>query len=49
MVAIIGQDYKGFLGDKIDWNGLLVSNIGIPLFLVKWFGYKFVKKQESFY
>lgn len=46
MVAILGQDYKAFTGEKIDWNGLLVSYIGIPFFLLIWFGYKIVKKTK---
>ncbi|MFC9601316.1 amino acid permease [Peribacillus butanolivorans] len=46
MVAILGQNYKAFTGDMIDWNGLLVSYIGIPIFLLLWFGYKIVKKSR---
>ncbi|CAH0191193.1 Lysine-specific permease [Peribacillus sp. Bi96] len=46
MVAIVGQDYKAFIGDKIDWNSLLVSYIGIPIFLLLWFGYKIIKKTK---
>lgn len=40
MIVIIGQNYGAVLGDKIDWNGLIVSYIGIPFFLALWFGYK---------
>ncbi|MDQ6598646.1 amino acid permease [Bacillus salipaludis] len=46
MVAILGQDYKAFLGDKIDWNGLLVTYLGIPIFLTAWLSYKFIKKTK---
>ena len=33
-------------GESIDWNGVLVSYIGLPLFLVLWLGYKFTKKTK---
>lgn len=46
IIAVVGQDYKAFLGDNIDWYGLLVSYVGIPIFLVIWFGYKFIKKTK---
>ncbi|MFS0782572.1 amino acid permease [Bacillus sp. 1P06AnD] len=46
MVAIIGQDYKAFTGGHIDWDSLLVSYIGLPIFLLLWFGYKWVKKTK---
>lgn len=44
MIVILGQNYSAFTGDAIDWNGVLVSYIGLPLFLLLWFGYKAVKK-----
>ncbi len=34
------------MGESIDWNGVLVSYIGLPLFLVLWLGYKFTKKTK---
>ena len=46
MVIIVGQNYTAFAGDTIDWNGILVSYIGLPLFLLLWLGYKFVKKTK---
>lgn len=46
MVVILGQNYGAFIGDKIDWNGVLVSYIGLPLFLILWLGYKFVYKTK---
>ncbi|MBS4174626.1 amino acid permease [Bacillus sp. FJAT-49736] len=45
-VVIIGQDYPAFLGGNIDWNGILVSYIGLPLFIIVWLGYKFAKKTK---
>lgn len=40
----LGQNYQAFLEDKIDWVGAVATYIGLPLFLVIWFGYKAVKK-----
>jgi lysine-specific permease len=44
IIIIFGQNYNAFLGDTIDWNGVLVSYIGLPLFLILWLGYKFAYK-----
>jgi lysine-specific permease len=46
ILIILGQNYNAFLGDKIDWNGIIVSYIGLPLFLLLWLGYKFIKKTK---
>ncbi|MFC7391929.1 amino acid permease [Scopulibacillus cellulosilyticus] len=46
MIVVIGQNYSAFLGGHIDWNGLFVSYIGIPIFLIVWLGYKFIKKTK---
>ncbi|MFV0517138.1 MAG: amino acid permease [Aminipila sp.] len=46
LVVICGQNYAAFTADKIDWMGILVSYIGIPLFLLLYFGYKFAKKTK---
>jgi lysine-specific permease len=35
--------YEAFLSDTIDWGGVMATYIGIPLFLIIWFGYKLVK------
>lgn len=45
-IVVIGQNYSAFMGDHIDWNGVLVSYIGLPLFLILWLGYKFTKKTK---
>lgn len=45
-VVIIGQNYTAFTGEAVDWNGALVSYIGLPLFLVVWLVYKFNKKTK---
>ncbi|SDW27443.1 lysine:proton symporter, AAT family [Marininema mesophilum] len=46
LFVIAGQNYTAFTGDNIDWYGMLVSYIGIPLFLILWLGYKWVKKTK---
>ncbi len=43
MIVVVGQNYTAFTGETIDWYGILVSYIGIPLFLALWIGFK-VKK-----
>ncbi|MEC5318535.1 amino acid permease [Brenneria populi subsp. brevivirga] len=40
LVITLGQNYQAFLEDKIDWYGVTATYIGIPLFLLIWFGYK---------
>jgi lysine-specific permease len=45
-IVILGQDYSAFTSGSIDWNGILVSYIGLPLFLILWLGYKVVKKTK---
>jgi lysine-specific permease len=44
--VVLGQNYSAFMGGKIDWNGILISYIGLPLFIVIWLGYKFIKKTK---
>jgi lysine-specific permease len=46
LTAILGQNYTAFFGPKIDWYGVVVSYIGLPLFLLAFFGYKIVKKTK---
>ncbi|MFM1655161.1 amino acid permease [Brevibacillus sp. B_LB10_24] len=46
LIVILGQNYQAFLGGNIDWNGVLVSYIGLPMFLIVWLVYKFVKKTK---
>ncbi|WP_251554963.1 amino acid permease [Neobacillus muris] len=45
-IVVLGQNYSAFMGGQIDWNGVLVSYIGIPFFLILWLGYKFTKKTK---
>lgn len=42
-VVILGQNMAAFTSGRIDWYGIVVSYISIPLFLAVWLGYKWVK------
>ncbi|WP_284702832.1 amino acid permease [Peribacillus simplex] len=46
MLVIAGQNYGAFLSGSIDWYGVAVSYIGLPIFLVVWLGYKFYHKTK---
>ncbi|SOC23313.1 lysine:proton symporter (AAT family) [Ureibacillus xyleni] len=46
MIVIIGQNYTAILGDSVDWYGIAVSYIGIPLFIALWVGYKIKHKTK---
>lgn len=46
IVVIIGQNYQAFTGDQIDWSGAIVAYLSVPLFLVLWLGYKWIKKTK---
>ncbi|HDT0310444.1 TPA: amino acid permease [Escherichia coli] len=43
LIITLGQNYEAFLKDTIDWGGVAATYIGIPLFLIIWFGYKLIK------
>ncbi len=47
IVVILGQGMYAFSGGSIDWLGILVAYIGIPLFIALFLGYKFVKKTKA--
>lgn len=40
IIVILGQGITYFEADKIDWNGVISSYIGLPLFFGLWYGYK---------
>ncbi|MGP6488043.1 amino acid permease [Duffyella gerundensis] len=44
LLITLGQNYQAFLADRIDWYGVTATYIGIPVFLIIWFGYKLVCK-----
>lgn len=39
-IVTLGQGLGCFQSDKIDWNGVISSYIGLPIFLILWLGYK---------
>ena len=43
LIITLGQNYEAFLADTIDWGAVTATYIGIPLFLIIWFGYKLTK------
>jgi lysine-specific permease len=45
-VVILGQGISYFEADKIDWNGVIASYIGLPIFFGLWFGYKMKHKTK---
>lgn len=46
LFIIGGQNFQAFTGDTVDWNGALVSYIGLPLFLIVWLIYKVKHKTK---
>ncbi|MBA2870369.1 lysine-specific permease [Anoxybacillus calidus] len=46
VIVILGQNYSAFIGEQIDWYGVLVSYIGLPIFIAVWLGYKITKKTK---
>ncbi|MNC67431.1 Lysine-specific permease [compost metagenome] len=46
LIAVFGQNLGAFTGESIDWYGILVSYISLPLFLLIWFGYRWFRKSR---
>ncbi len=46
LIIIGGQNYQAFLSDPTDWAGIIVSYLGLPIFLSLWLGYKFFRKTK---
>jgi len=46
LIVILAQDYQAFLSGHINWMDVTAAYLGIPLFLILWFGYKFIKKTK---
>jgi lysine-specific permease len=46
LVIIFGQNISLLMADHIDWSGLLVSYIGLPVFICIWLAYKTIKKTK---
>ncbi|MNG22695.1 Lysine-specific permease [compost metagenome] len=45
-IVILGQSYSAISENGIDWYGILVSYVSIPLFLIVWLGYKWTKRTK---
>ncbi len=46
LTITLGQNYQAFLNDTIDWYGVAATYIGLPLFIIIWFGYKLTRKTK---
>ena len=46
LTVIVGQGFTCIKPEGIDWQGLIISYIGIPIFLILFIGYKFTKKTK---
>ena len=46
IIVIIGQGSEVVSGGAINWYGMLVSYISVPVFIIIWLGYKFIKKTK---
>lgn len=46
LLIISGQNYSALRADPIDWYGLIIAYIGLPLFLIMWLGHKWLKKTK---
>ncbi|CAH0302245.1 Lysine-specific permease [Peribacillus sp. Bi96] len=44
--VLMAQNYQAFIGDHINWAGVIAAYLGIPFFLAMWLGYKFIKKTK---
>ncbi|MFD4820769.1 amino acid permease [Peribacillus butanolivorans] len=46
LAILLGQNFEGFISGHTDWKNVLATYIGLPLFLLLWLGYKFIKKTK---
>ena len=46
LLVTLGQDYSAFSSHQIDWNGVIATYMGIPLFFLLWLGYKLKNKSR---
>ncbi len=43
LVIAAGQNYAAFMGESWDWTGILATYIGLIVFVILWWGYRFIK------
>lgn len=46
IIVILAQNFQAFLADTVDWGSIVAAYLGIPLFLILMFGYKFSRKSK---
>jgi lysine-specific permease len=46
IIIIVGQNYEALMANPINWYGLLISYICVPLFLLIWLGHKLINKTK---
>ncbi|KZZ84805.1 amino acid permease [Bacillus sp. SJS] len=46
LFIILGQNYQAFTSGPIDWHGILVTYIGLPIFIGAWIGHKVICKTK---
>jgi lysine-specific permease len=46
LIVTLAQDYQAFLAPHIEWTNIIAAYLGIPFFLVFYFGYKFIRKTK---
>lgn len=46
LIVTFAQDYQAFLAPHINWGNVIAAYLGIPFFLVLWFGYKIARKTK---
>jgi len=47
LIITLGQNYEAFLKDQIDWGGVVATYVGLPVFLVIWWGYRLAKGSRT--
>ncbi|MCS4293857.1 lysine-specific permease [Comamonas sp. BIGb0152] len=47
LVITLGQNYEAFLKDRIDWGGVVATYIGLPVFLLIWWAYRWVRGSRT--
>ncbi|MFC4778593.1 amino acid permease [Paenibacillus sp. GCM10023252] len=46
LIVIVGQGYGIFTADSLNWESLIATYLGVPVFLVIWLGYKITKRTK---
>lgn len=46
LIIIAGQNYQAFMSNHINWYGIIVSYVGLPIFIGLWFSYKWIKQTK---